>query len=102
MAVVGITMPVAKSVVVARPCAAALAAGAICDELSLLSALAECLLIRPGITVADKASAVNASVESDFFIVGILYVVRTLSEKNKEVRFVKGRFFTTKIYICCE
>src|SRR5215510_2790414 len=52
-------------------CAAKLAADAIdvCDELSLLSALAEYLLIRPGINVADKASAVNVSVASDFFMV---------------------------------
>src|SRR5215813_7329430 len=55
-------------------CAAKLAADAIdvCDELSLLSALAENLLIRPGINMADKASAVNVSVASDFFMVGIL------------------------------
>src|SRR5262245_18181056 len=60
-------------------CAAKLAADAIdvCDELSLLPALAEYLLIRPGINVADKASAANVSVASDFFMVGIL----TLSRK---------------------
>src|SRR5215510_5696589 len=55
-------------------CTAKLAADAIdvCDELSLLSALAEYLLIGPGINVADKASAVNISVAIDFFMVGIL------------------------------
>src|SRR5262245_27601083 len=58
-----------------RSWAAALAAGATCDELSLLSALAEYLLIRPGITVADKASAVSVSVARDFFIVDILIYV---------------------------
>ena len=59
-------------------CAAKLAADAIdvCDELSLLSALAEYLLIRPGINVADKASAVNVSVATDFFMVGILILNR--------------------------
>jgi hypothetical protein len=56
-------------------CAAKLAADAIdvCDELSLLSALAEYLLIRAGIAVANKASVVNPSVASDFFIVELLY-----------------------------
>src|SRR5262245_26213942 len=59
-------------------CAAKLAADAIdvCDELSLLSALAECLLIRPEISMADRASSVNVSVASDFFIVGILIFSR--------------------------
>src|SRR5215475_3677280 len=59
-------------------CAAKFAADAIdvCDELSLLSALAEYLLIRPGINVADKASAVNVSVATDFFMVGILILSR--------------------------
>jgi hypothetical protein len=36
-------------------------------------ALAEYLLIRPGITMAEKASAVKVSVASDFFMVAILY-----------------------------
>jgi hypothetical protein len=36
-------------------------------------ALAEYLLMRLGITTADKASAVNVSVASDFFMVAILY-----------------------------
>src|SRR5215510_4184039 len=59
-------------------CTAKLAADAIdvCDELSLLSALAEYLLIGPGINVADKASAVNVSVAIDFFMVGILILSR--------------------------
>jgi hypothetical protein len=36
-------------------------------------ALAEYLLMRLGITMADKANAVNVNVASDFFIVHILY-----------------------------
>jgi hypothetical protein len=36
-------------------------------------ALAEYLLMRLGITMADKAKAVNVNVASDFFIVDILY-----------------------------
>ena len=36
-------------------------------------ALAEYLLMRLGIAMAEKASAVNVSVASDFFMVGILY-----------------------------
>jgi len=42
------------------------------DGLSRLLALAEYLFIRPGINVAAKASAVNASVTSDFFVFGFL------------------------------
>src|SRR5215510_236487 len=63
-------------------CAAKLAADAIdvCDELSLLSALAEYLLIRPGISMADRASAVNISVASDFFMVGILFLSRKFDQ----------------------
>jgi hypothetical protein len=67
----GITTPESR-VARVESCAAALAAG-VCDELSLLSALAEYLLIRPGTAMADKASAVNVIVASDFFIVSILY-----------------------------
>ena len=79
-------MPVFKT------CAAKLAADAIdvCDELSLLSALAEYLLIRPGINVADKASAVNVSVARDFFMVGILILSLTLSEKQARPVSLKG------------
>jgi hypothetical protein len=77
-----------------KSCAAALAAG-VCGELSLLSAAAEYLLLRPGIAMADKASAVNVSVAIDFFIVGILFGL-ALSEKPGG-GFVKGRFFTTPL-----
>jgi len=76
-------MPV-SAVAKVGSCAARLAAGATDsrDELSLLAALAECLLIRPGITVAEKASAVNVSVASDFFMVGILILSLSLSENS--------------------
>src|SRR5262245_58491507 len=72
MGTLGITMPVFNS------CAAKLAADAIdvCDELSWLSALAENLLIRPGINMADKASAVKVSEASNFFMVGFFILSR--------------------------
>ena len=81
MAALGITMPesvgakAVSCVTKVGSCAVRLADCDIdlCDELSLLSALAEYLLIRPGITVADKVSAVNVSLANDFFIVDILH-----------------------------
>jgi hypothetical protein len=89
MGTFGITMPVAKSEEAVKSCAAAAAGGA-CDELSFLSALAECLLIRPGISVADKAIAVNVNVASDFFMVGILYQVIPFPKKTGRFVSLKG------------
>jgi hypothetical protein len=87
-------MPVVSSAETVS-CAAALAAGA---ELSLLSALAEYLLMRTGIAMADNANAVNISVASDFFIVELLYLSLPFA-KTREVRLIKGTIFKTNLHL---
>jgi hypothetical protein len=79
--------------------------GKVTPEAAVTSAVtvwAEDPLLRPGITMADKANAVNVNVASVFFIVDILYLLSLpLSEKPGRSISLEGCSLT-KIYICRE